>query len=116
MQPVNLAEKLTKVTDHWSPKIVARYNDNDIMVVKVQGEFVWHSHEDTDDFFLVLSGRLTIRTERGDVELTPGELFVVPSGVSHCPVAEEETHLLLIEPAGTPNTGDPATAVTKLEI
>ena len=116
MQSVNIADKLTVVTDHWAPKIIARYNDNDIMVVKVQGEFVWHSHDDTDDFFLVLSGRLTIRTEHGDVDLAPGELFVVPCGVSHCPVAEEETHLLLIEPSGTPNTGDPATAVTKLEI
>ena len=116
MHAVNLAEKLTKVTNHWSPKIIARYNDNDIMVVKVQGEFVWHSHDDTDDFFLVLSGRLTIKTEHGDVELGPGELHVVPKGVSHCPVAKEETHLLLIEPAGTPNTGDPATATTKLDI
>ena len=116
MNAVNLADKLTKVTDHWSPKIIARYNDNDIMVVKVQGEFVWHSHDDTDDFFLVLSGRLIIKTTHGDVELGPGELHVVPKGVSHCPVAEEETHPLLIEPAGTPNTGDPATAVTKQDI
>lgn len=116
MKPVNLAEKLTKITDHWSPKIIGRYNENDIMVVKVQGEFLWHSHDETDDLFLVLSGRLTIKTEHGDVEMGPGELHVVPKGVSHCPVAEEETHLLLIEPSGTPNTGDPATAVTKLEI
>ena len=116
MYPVNLGEKLTKVTDHWSPKIIARYNDNDIMVVKVQGEFVWHSHDDTDDFFLVLRGRLTLKTAHGDVALGPGELYVVPKGVSHCPVADEETHLLLIEPAGTPNTGDPATAAAKLNI
>ncbi len=116
MHAVNLAEKLTKVTNHWSPKIIGRYNENDIMVVKVQGEFLWHSHDETDDLFLVLSGRLTIKTEHGDVEMGPGELHVVPKGVSHCPVAEEETHLLLIEPSGTPNTGDPATAVTKLEI
>jgi mannose-6-phosphate isomerase-like protein (cupin superfamily) len=116
MQSVNIADKLTGVTDHWAPKIIARYDDNDIMVVKVEGEFVWHSHDDTDDFFLVLSGRLTIRTEHGDVDLAPGELFVVPRGVSHCPVAEEETHLLLLEPSGMPNNGDPATAVTKLEI
>lgn len=116
MKAINLADKLAKITDHWSPRIIARYNDNDIMVVKVHGEFVWHSHADTDDFFLVLSGRLTIRMEQGDVELRPGELHVVPRGVPHCPVAEAETHLLLIEPAGTPNTGDPATAVHKLDI
>ena len=116
MNSINLAEKLAKVSDHWSPKIIARYNDNEIMVVKVQGEFVWHSHDDTDDFFLVLGGRLIIKTEHGDVELGPGELHVVPKGVSHCPVAEEETHLLLIEPAGTPNTGDLATAITKQDI
>ena len=113
MQSVNIAEKLAMVTDHWTPKIVTRYNDNDIMVVKVQGEFVWHSHDDTDDFFLVLSGHLTIKTEHGDVGLGPGELLVVPCGVAHCPVAREETHLLLIEPSGTPNTGDKRTATIK---
>jgi mannose-6-phosphate isomerase-like protein (cupin superfamily) len=83
------------------------------MVVKLKGEFQWHSHAETDDFFLVLKGRLTIRLRDGDVHLGPGELYVVPAGVEHCPVAEEEVHLLLIEPAGTPNTGDPATAVVK---
>ena len=111
--PINLAEKLTGVSDYWSPKIVASYNGNDIMVVKVKGEFIWHSHEDTDDFFLVLNGKMRLATEQGDVMMGPGELFVVPRGVRHCPVAEEETHLLLIEPAGTPNTGDRKTATTK---
>ena len=76
----------------------------------MQGEFNWHSHEDTDDFFMVLSGKLTIQLRDGNVELNPGELYVVPKGVEHCPMAEEETHLLLIEPAGTPNTGDTKTA------
>lgn len=113
---VNLAEKLTSFEEHWSPRIVGSYNGNDILVVKVQGEFVWHSHPETDDFFLVLKGRLTIRMRNGDVTLLPGETFVVPKGVEHCPVAEEETHLLLIEPAGTPNTGDPATAALKVKI
>lgn len=112
-QPVNLAEKLSLVTAHWSPRIVGAFNGHDLMVVKVKGEFVWHQHPDTDDFFLVLSGRLTIRMRDGDVTLGPGELYVVPKGVEHCPVAEVETHLLLIEPAGTPNTGDVATAATK---
>lgn len=113
---VDLAGKLAAFSEHWSPKIVARYNGNDVQVVKVKGEFTWHSHEDTDDFFMVLKGRLTIRMRDGEVTLGPGELYVVPKGVEHCPVAEQETHLLLIEPAGTPNTGDPATAVVKHEI
>lgn len=113
---VNLAEKLSLFSEHWTPKIVAAFNGNDIMVVKVKGEFNWHSHPDTDDFFMVLSGRLRIQMRDGDVVLGPGELYVVPKGVEHCPLAEEETHLLLIEPAGVPNTGDPATAVTKNRI
>ena len=115
-QAINLAEKLSLFSEHWSPKIIGSYNGNDLAVVKVKGEFVWHSHPETDDFFLVLEGRLTIRMRDGDVVLGPGELYVVPKGVEHCPVAEEETHLLLIEPAGTPNTGDPATAAVKVRI
>jgi mannose-6-phosphate isomerase-like protein (cupin superfamily) len=106
MEEVNLAEKLTRVDEHWSPKIVARMNDYDVQVVKVLGEFVWHKHDETDDFFLVLKGRLTIQMREGDVELGPGELFVVPKGLEHCPRCDEEVHLLLIEPAGTLNTGD----------
>ena len=116
VEAVNLAEKLSLFSDHWSPKIVGSYNGNDLLVVKVKGEFVWHSHPDTDDFFLVLKGRLTIKMRDGDVTLGPGELFVVPKGVEHCPVAEEETHLLLIEPAGTPNTGDSKTAAEKTRL
>jgi mannose-6-phosphate isomerase-like protein (cupin superfamily) len=83
------------------------------MVAKVRGEFVWHKHDDTDDFFLVLSGRISIRMRDGSVTLGPGEVFVVPKGVEHCPVAEEEAHILLIEPRGTPNTGDVATAAVR---
>ena len=104
------------IRDSWTPKIVADFNGHDVMVVKVQGEFNWHSHADTDDFFMVLSGRLTIQLRDGDVELNPGELYVVPKGVEHCPRAETETQLLLIEPAGTPNTRDAETAVTKARI
>jgi mannose-6-phosphate isomerase-like protein (cupin superfamily) len=115
-EKINLAEKLSSFEDHWTPKIVARYNNNDIMVVKTEGEFVWHHHDDTDDFFLVLKGRMTIETENGDVTLEPGELHVVPKGIKHRPVAHEETHLLLIEPSGTPNTGDSATAAQKNSI
>jgi mannose-6-phosphate isomerase-like protein (cupin superfamily) len=115
-RPIDLAEKLSTFSEQWSPKIVADYNGNDVIVVKVQGEFVWHSHPETDDFFLVLKGRLRIEMRDGDVMLGPGQLFVVPKGVEHRPVAEEETHILLIEPAGTPNTGDPATAAAKHRI
>ena len=103
---VHLADKLATLSEHWRPKIVGRYNDDKIMVVKVRGEFVWHSHPETDDLFLVLDGRLTIRLRDREVELGPGELFVVPRGVEHCPYAAEEAHVLLIEPMGTVNTGD----------
>jgi mannose-6-phosphate isomerase-like protein (cupin superfamily) len=114
--PVNLSEKLALFTELWSPKIVGDFNGHDVMVVKVKGEFTWHSHPDTDDFFLVLKGRLRIGLRDGDVVLEPGEFFVVPKGVEHCPVAEEETHLLLIEPAGLPSTGDASTAAAKTRI
>lgn len=113
---VNLDEKLALISDHWAPRIVAQFNGNDVMVVKVEGEFNWHSHTDTDDLFLVLSGEIDIEMRNQTVRLTAGELFVVPKGVEHRPVARNEAHLLLIEPKGTPNTGDPATAATKKEI
>jgi mannose-6-phosphate isomerase-like protein (cupin superfamily) len=116
MLSVNLAEKLATFDGHWQPRVVGQFNHHDLMVVKVKGEFVWHSHPDTDDFFLVLKGRITIKMRDGDVSLGPGELFVVPQGVEHCPVAEEEAHLLLIERAGTPNTGDAATAAPRRTI
>ncbi len=107
---VNLSDKLAQFADHWAPRTIAQFNDHAIMVVKVRGAFVWHSHDDTDDVFLVLKGRLVIHLRDRDVTLEPGELFVVPRGVEHQPFAEEETELLLIEPLGTPNTGDPETA------
>ena len=113
---MNLDQKLASFDEHWSPKIVAEFNGHDVMVVKAKGEFNWHSHADTDDFFLVLKGKLTIRLRDGDIHLGPGDLYVVPQGVEHCPVAEEEVHILLIEPSGTPNTGDPETAATKVAI
>jgi mannose-6-phosphate isomerase-like protein (cupin superfamily) len=113
MNAINLADKLSTFTETFQPRTVGQFNGHDLMVVKVKGEFVWHSHADTDDFFLVLKGRLTIRMREGDVTLGPGEVFVVPKGVEHCPVANEETHILLIEPSGTPNTGDAATAAQR---
>jgi mannose-6-phosphate isomerase-like protein (cupin superfamily) len=112
--PIHLAAKLATFAEPWSPRIVAGFNGHDVMVVKCQGEFVWHAHPDTDDFFLVLKGRLTIQLRDGEVRLGPGDLHVVPPGVEHRPVAEEEVHLLLIEKQGTPNTGDAATAARKV--
>lgn len=113
MQAINLAHKLATISEHWQPRTVATFNGHDIMVVKVKGEFNWHEHADTDDFFLVLKGNIVIRMQEGDVNLGPGELFVVPKGAQHCPVANEEAHLLLIEPTGTPNTGNIATAAKR---
>src|SRR5690349_7229004 len=110
---VNLAEKLASFSDQWAPKVVADYNGNDICVVRVEGEFNWHSHPDTDDFFLVLDGELDIELRDRTVTLGPGELFVVPKTVEHRPIAREEVHLLLIEPTGTPNTGDARTAAPR---
>ena len=103
---VNLAAKLTLLDGFYQPGIVGYLNDYKLAVVRVKGEFTWHKHDDTDDFFLVLEGHLTIQLRDRDVELSEGELFVVPRGVEHCPRADEEAHVLLIEPAGTVNTGD----------
>ncbi|WP_433890073.1 cupin domain-containing protein [Streptomyces sp. CA-111067] len=111
--PVNLAEKLSQFSELWSQKKVAALNDYEVKLAKLKGEFVWHTHEDTDELFLVVSGRLTIQLRDGDVVLESGELFVVPRGVEHCPVAEEETAILLFEPAGTMNTGDAGGPLTK---
>ena len=103
---VNLAAKLALLDQPYSPGIIGHLNDLKLMVVKARGEFVWHKHDDSDDFFLVLNGQLTIHLRDRDVHLDAGELFVVPRGVEHCPIADEEAHILLIEPVGTPNTGD----------
>jgi mannose-6-phosphate isomerase-like protein (cupin superfamily) len=103
---VNLAEALASFDEAFEPRIVGEYNGNKVMVGKIRGEFVWHSHPDTDDFFLVLAGRRTMQLRDGDVELGPGDMYVVPRGVEHCPKADDEAHILLIEPIGTPNTGD----------
>jgi len=113
MNKVNLDEKLASFSEHYRPRTIGTFNGHDLMVVKLKGPFVWHQHDDTDDFFLVLKGRLRIELRDRNVELGPGEIFVVPKGVEHRPVAEEEVHLLLIEPTGTPNTGDPGTAAPR---
>jgi len=103
---INFHDKLALFSDHWSPKIIAQMNDSHFKLAKVQGEFVWHRHEETDEVFIVLAGSLTILFRDGSAALRPGEMFVVPRGVEHRPVADEECHLLLVEPAGTINTGD----------
>lgn len=103
---VNLAEKFALLERPYEPGIVGYMNDYKLQIVKVGGPFVWHRHEQTDDFFLVVSGRLTIQLRDRNVELGPGELFVVPRRVEHCPTADDEALVLLIEPRGTPNTGD----------
>jgi mannose-6-phosphate isomerase-like protein (cupin superfamily) len=113
MTAINLASKLATFTDYWQPRTVGEFNGHDLMVVKVKGAFVWHKHDNTDDFFLVLKGRVTVRMRDADVTLGPGELFVVPRGAEHCPVAEEEAHILLIESRGTPNTGNTETAAPR---
>jgi mannose-6-phosphate isomerase-like protein (cupin superfamily) len=103
---INFEEKLAKITDQWSPKIVAQLNDYHFKLVKLQGDFVWHSHPDTDEAFLVIDGVMFIDFRDGSTKLGKGELLVVPKGVEHKPRAEEECHVMLLEPAGTPNTGD----------
>ena len=108
MEKVNLAEKLALVDDHWNPRVVAELNGQHVRVVKVRGEFVWHSHAAEDELFLVVRGRLRIELRDRAVELGPGELLVVPRGVEHRPVADEEVELVLFEPAGTLNTGNAA--------
>jgi mannose-6-phosphate isomerase-like protein (cupin superfamily) len=112
---VDLAAKLALFDEHFSPRIVAEFNGLKVEVVKAKGEFVWHTHPDTDDFFLVLDGRLTIQLRDRAIDLGPGELFVVPRGVEHRPRADEEAHVLLIEPLGTANTGDAGGEHTAVE-
>ncbi len=114
MQKINLNEKLSLFSTHWDPKVVATYNNNDIMVVKFQGEFPFHHHATTDDFFLVIEGEVTLDFEGApSVVFGPGEIVVVPKGVVHRPRAAQEAKVLLIEPRGEPNTGDATTAAPK---
>lgn len=107
MDKVNLLSEASKVTELWERVTPLRFNDYDVHVNRILGEYVWHSHADTDDVFLVLSGRLTMQLRTGDVEVGPGEMFVVPAGVEHCPTANEETVIVCIEPRGTEPSGDP---------
>ena len=104
--PINLTQKLSMFSDHWSPKIIAQMNDYHFKLVKLKGEFVWHRHVETDEVFLVIQGAMQIDFRAGSVELRAGEMCVVPKGVEHKPWAEKECHVLLVEPAGTVDTGD----------
>jgi mannose-6-phosphate isomerase-like protein (cupin superfamily) len=105
-QSINFRDKLSKISEHWSPWIIAQMNDYHFKLVKVQGEFIWHDHPETDEVFVVLKGQLEIHFRDGKLLLNEGEMFVVPKGVEHKPIAERECHMLLVEPAGTVNTGD----------
>ncbi|OYQ27216.1 mannose-6-phosphate isomerase [Sandarakinorhabdus cyanobacteriorum] len=105
-QPISLADKLAGISDHWNPRIVAGYNGNELRLVKLAGDFTWHSHPDTDELFLVLKGQMRILFRDGVAELGEGDLLVVPRGVEHCPQADAECHALLIDREGEPNTGD----------
>ena len=111
----NVQDALDSFSDHWQPRRLARVNDYDVKIVKLLGEFTWHAHPETDELFMVLSGRLVIQLRDGDVELGPGDVYVVPRGVEHCPRADGEVSAILIEPQGTVNTGDtPSERTTQL--
>jgi mannose-6-phosphate isomerase-like protein (cupin superfamily) len=114
-QPINFQEKFGKFSEQWSPKIIAQLNDYHFKLAKVQGEFIWHDHPETDEVFIVVKGSLDILFRDGKVSLSEGEMFVVPKGVEHKPVAGNECHILLIEPAGTVNTGNVTDARTSLD-
>ena len=109
---INFADKFATFSDQWSPKIVAQMNDYHFKLVKLQGDFVWHAHQETDEVFIILEGTLTIAFRDGHVELHAGEMFVVPKGVEHKPSAADECQIMLVEPAGTRNTGDVGSELT----
>jgi mannose-6-phosphate isomerase-like protein (cupin superfamily) len=114
---VNLAEKLDQFSEHFAPKIIARYNDNEVRLVKAKGELVWHKHDETDELFLILDGEFDMEFRDRVVTVRPGELLIVPRGVEHRPTARRgEVKLILIDPDGTPNTGDNATATHAVEL
>lgn len=113
LKPINLEQKLTLFSDTWNPRIVGQFNGHDLMLVKVEGAFVWHTHPDTDDFFYVVKGAIDIEMRDDIVSLGEGDMYVVPAGVEHRPVAKPKAQVLLIEPTGTPNTGDAVTAAPK---
>jgi mannose-6-phosphate isomerase-like protein (cupin superfamily) len=112
LSPINLARKLAALSEYWSPRVVAEMNDYQFKLVKLKGEFVWHTHDDTDETFLVLDGEMEIAFRKGAVRLTAGEMYVVPKGVEHITRAERECHALVVEPRGVVNTGNAGGALT----
>lgn len=116
MEKVNLEEKLLRIKEHWSPKIIGELNDSYVKAVKFKGEFVWHHHDNEDEMFLVVKGRLRMRFRDRDVIVSPGEFIIVPKGVDHLPVAEEEVHIVLFEPKTTLNTGNVQNERTMVEL
>ena len=114
---VNLTEKFAQFDEHWAPKIIARYNDNEVRLVKTSGEWVWHKHDETDELFLIMRGEFDMDFRDGTITVGPGELLIVPRGTEHRPAARRgEVSLLLLDPDGTPNTGDVTTATTAMEL
>lgn len=111
-KPINFKDKFSKFTEHWSPKVIAEMNDYQFKLAKLKGEFIWHEHADTDETFIVVEGKMVIEFEDGEVELSEGEMFVVPKGVTHKPRALGECQLLIIEPRGVINTGKTAGDLT----
>jgi mannose-6-phosphate isomerase-like protein (cupin superfamily) len=116
IEKVNLAEKLIRFSDYWSPRIVGELNESHVKLVKLKGEFVWHHHETEDELFLVVKGKLLIRLRDRDIELEEGEFLIVPRGVEHLPIASEEAHVLLLEPKTTLNTGNVTSERTVAEL
>ncbi len=112
MDTINLKNKLAKFSDHWSPKVIAELNDYQFKLVKIQGEFVWHNHPDTDEVFIVIEGSMNIEFENETVQLNEGEMLVVPKGVEHKPYADSECKVMLVEPRGVVNTGDADSELT----
>ena len=112
MKKINLEDKLSKFSEHWSPKVIAEMNDYQFKLVKIEGEFVWHDHPDTDEVFIVIEGTMKIEFEDRTIELSEGEMLVVPKGVRHKPYAEEECKVMLVEPRGVVNTGDTGDELT----
>ncbi len=112
MDKINLKDKLAKFSDHWSPKVIAELNDYQFKLVKIQGEFVWHNHPDTDEVFIVIEGSMNIEFENETVQLNEGEMLVVPKGVEHKPYADSECKVMLVEPRGVVNTGDADSELT----
>jgi mannose-6-phosphate isomerase-like protein (cupin superfamily) len=116
LDKVNLAQKFTLFDEHWSPKVIGELNGQQVKIAKIEGEFIWHHHETEDELFLVIKGKLTIKLPDRDVRLAEGEFLIVPRGVEHKPIAEQEAHVLLLEPAGTLNTGNVQSERTVQEI